>query len=480
MENPDRFERLLAPALLTVALLALGACGDDDGMTGPPPTGSVEVTAATTGSSLDADGYMVAVAGGASQAIGLNATVTAADVATGAQSVELTDVAANCTVAGDNPRNVTVTDGATVTTTFVVTCAPVGSVEITTVTTGDEVDADGYMVSVAGGPAEAIEVSASLTVDLVAAGSQSVELTDVASNCTVAGDNPRDVNVVADGTASTQFDVTCFAPISGQIVFHTDRDGDLEVYVMDEDGSNPINLTNHPTTDAIPAVSPDGTKIAFMSDRDGNFEIYVVNADGSDPVNLTDNLANDQSPAWSPDGSQLLFTSDRSGELQVYVMNADGSGVTNLTNMPGTGNGFADWSPDGSQIVFATGRDGDAEIYVMNADGSGQTNLTNDPGEDLYPTWSPDGSQIAFTTLRGGAGEIYVMNADGSGQTNLTNNAATDQLASWSPDGTQIAFTTFRDGDGEIYVMNADGSGPTNLSSAPASSENIGYPGGWR
>jgi WD40 repeat protein len=372
-------------------ILIVSACGDDDdGMTGPPPTGSVEVTTATTGSSLDADGYAVSVASGAAQAVGVNATITVAGVATGSRSVELSGVAPNCTVAGDNPRNVTVTDGGTVSTTFDVTCAAVGSVQVTTATSGGAIDDDGYMVSVAGGAAQPIGVNETLTVEQVTAGAQSVELTGVASNCTVDGANPRNVNVVADAIASTQFDVTCIAPIENQIVFFTSRDGDTEVYVMDEDGSNPVNLTNDAAgDDQLPTVSPDGTRIAFTTDRDGDNEIYVMNADGSGQTNLTNTPgASDFLPAWSPDGSQILFVTDRDGDLEIYLMNTDGSGPSNLTDDPASDQ-FAAWSPDGTQIVFGTSRDGDLEIYVMNADGTGQTNLSNSPTTAEFPGY-PD------------------------------------------------------------------------------------------
>lgn len=106
---------------MIVALLSLSACGDDE-TTGPQPTGSVEVTTSTTGSSLDPDGYTVIVAGGTGQPIGVEETVTVNEVATDARSVELTDAADNCTVDGDNPRDVTVAADATVSTTFDVNC----------------------------------------------------------------------------------------------------------------------------------------------------------------------------------------------------------------------------------------------------------------------------------------------------------------------------------------------------------------------
>ncbi len=69
-------------------------------------------------------------------------------------------------------------------------------------------------------------------------------------------------------------------PEQAQIAFSTTRDGNYEVYVMDEDGGNPRNLTDHPATDWFPSWSPGGQRIAFTSDRDGNYEIYVMDSDG--------------------------------------------------------------------------------------------------------------------------------------------------------------------------------------------------------
>jgi TolB protein len=64
-------------------------------------------------------------------------------------------------------------------------------------------------------------------------------------------------------------------------------------------------------------------------------EIYLMNADGSNPVNLTNNPADDKNPAWSSDGMQIVFESDRDGNNEIFVMNADGSRQTNLTQSPG-------------------------------------------------------------------------------------------------------------------------------------------------
>ena len=129
------------------------------------------------------------------------------------------------------------------------------------------------------------------------------------------------------------------------------------------------------------------TKIAFSSNRDGNQEIYVMNADGTNPINLTNNPANDLDPFASPDGTKIAFSSNRDGDDEIYVMNADGTNPVNLTNNLADDRGRPIWSPDGTQIFFSSNRDGNQEIYVMNADGSNPVNLTNNPAEDNSPSW---------------------------------------------------------------------------------------------
>ena len=278
-----------------------------------------------------------------------------------------------------------------------------------------------------------------------------------------------------------------------QIAFVSRRDGNPEIYVMDINGGNPQNLTNHPDRDWDPSWSPHGKRIAFVSDRDGHFladmpdipsyEIYVMDADGGNQRRLTNDLSDDRSPSWSPDGKRIVFTSRRKKDadghfnLEIYVMDADDGNQQNLTNNPGEDR-FPSWSPDGKHIVFSSRRDGHFrgnfgithEIYVMDTDGSNQQRLTENRQYDWHPSWSPDGKRIAFSSDRKGDFEnfeIYVMDADGGNQQKLTENRVYDWRPSWSLDAKRITFASERDGNYEIYVMDADGGNPQNLTNNP-------------
>jgi Tol biopolymer transport system component len=146
-----------------------------------------------------------------------------------------------------------------------------------------------------------------------------------------------------------------------------------------------------------PSYSPDGTRIVFRGDLDlvdhsGDEELFIMDADGTNVVQLTANTVFDSAPAFSPDGTQIAFESARdSGDalaLDLYVMNADGSNVRRLTVDPAHDEG-AIWSPDGKKLLFTSDRDGQQEIYGMNADGTGVRRLTDDPAREESPDWQP-------------------------------------------------------------------------------------------
>ena len=246
-----------------------------------------------------------------------------------------------------------------------------------------------------------------------------------------------------------------WAPDCSRIAFASNRPGfspNYDIYMMNPDGTGVVTVVDSPGVDMHPNWSPDGTRLVFSHGhnhwepgpgpgggrwvKDGEVELYVVNVDGTGLRRLTTVPA--AVADWSPDGRRILFGgTQEEGKGEIYVVNADGTGLRQLTNNPAQ-DGHAKWSPDGKRIVFASNREqieefgpanrwdwpgGGLDIYVMDADGSNVTRLTDHPENDILPHWSPDGKWISFTSARisglGGAYEpgpwdIYVMKADGS------------------------------------------------------------------
>ena len=272
---------------------------------------------------------------------------------------------------------------------------------------------------------------------------------------------------------------------NGKIAFVAQGEGrgltqpvNLDIYLMNPDGTEVINLTASAAEDRDPAWSPDGTQIAFSSDRAESrgswpvhMAIYVMNADGTDVRRLTETSEWATQPAWSPDGKRIAFVrpSGASDNDDIFVMNSDGTKITRLTDHAAT-DAQPTWSPDGTRIAFASERDGNWDIYVVGVDGGGLANLTRDlsrnPAPDLNPAWSPDGTMILFRSQRDHDGgpiregtwpdELYVMRVDGSDTTRLTNNVRLEQHPSWAPDGSKIVFGGAGFEEQALYVMNPE------------------------
>ena len=198
-----------------------------------------------------------------------------------------------------------------------------------------------------------------------------------------------------------------------------------------------------------PRLSPDCTRIVFSCWINGIGQIYVMNADGSDPVNLSANGYCDTGPVWSPDGRRVAFSSDRDGDWNLYLMDAGGGGQRRLTGSPGIEQ-HPTWSPDGKNIAFVGDRSGDFDLYVMDVDDAEERRLTDRAGNEYEPCWSPDGSRIACAAnTHGSFWDIMVVDSGDApaGEPRFLIQevkkhwyefSSLNSIA-WSPDGNRIA-----------------------------------------
>lgn len=237
---------------------------------------------------------------------------------------------------------------------------------------------------------------------------------------------------------------------------------DIQVYGADEEGKHRRKLTDSPGEKAEPTWSPDGGRIAFAWETQSQSLIYVMNADGSNPVQLTPTpgppaSAAYDAPEWAPDGRQIAFGTIGGGAI--WVINADGSGQRRLTPTSVVADDPA-WSPDGARIAFWGIENSPsslgAEIYLIDVDGSNLVNLTHTLTGETTPAWSPDGTLIAFSNSAGGSPlQLNVMRPTGTEARRvmtLTDGRWAVQ-ARWSPDGSRIAFSG-RDG---LWTVRLDG-----------------------
>src|SRR5947199_342528 len=360
-------------------------------------TGSIEVKAATTGVDFTPNGYTVLIDVGSLAPLPLNGATTIGGLTAGDHSVRLVGAPGNCTIAGENPRAVHVTAGGvtrdTARTTFAVTCVAVtGTVQVTAPTSGIDLDPNGYTVLLDNGQQQPLAPNGAAVIEGVSGGDHTVLPFGAATNCTIAGDNPRTVHVTTGGTtrdtARTAFAVTRVHV--EKIAFQRGRavQDNPTINVAYADGSNTVSFA--PGTG--PTWTPDGTKLAFAALSCYDYYYYYCYPTGLAVglVQLTSDPS-DAEPAWSPDGTQIAFTSSRGGHPGLWVINAAGGSAPPLITDSPQSVSKPTWSPDGTKLAFTCSVvSGNNDICVINANGTVFVRLTSDPAQDAGPARNPD------------------------------------------------------------------------------------------
>ncbi len=213
-------------------------------------------------------------------------------------------------------------------------------------------------------------------------------------------------------------------------------DRNYDIFLSDLHG-NLKRLTRTDGYDAEATLSPDGKKIVFTSVRDGDLELYSMNADGTDVRRLTNQAGYDGGAFFSPDSKRIVYrafhpTDEKSinryrallaehlvepTQLNLFVMDADGSNSVQITHNQAA-NFCPFFHPGGKKIIFASnagdpkGRNFD--LYLINLDGTGLEQLTFNDTFDGFPLFSPDGRKLVFASNRNAArpGETNIFIAD--------------------------------------------------------------------
>ena len=277
-----------------------------------------------------------------------------------------------------------------------------------------------------------------------------------------------------------------------RIAYVSDRTGAPQIYIIQSDGANDIQLTFEGWNEH-PFWSPDGSRIYFISDRGQGPALWSMRADGSDqqevlfvpgsigyalspngehvaylqpgPAGIQlflDGLLWSEFPGqrlslqWAPDSQNIVLEIDYA--KTVGIMNIASSEVSSLTD-PAYASWNPGWSPDGRSVVFASTKDGNAGIYTLSLAQPTFVRLTPLNAWSQAPSWSPDGSLVAHITGEGGGQwGLYVVDPAGNNRFHLFSPVFPEAPAVWSSDSQQLAFLV-QDGDDEIAVIRRDGTG---------------------
>ena len=240
--------------------------------------------------------------------------------------------------------------------------------------------------------------------------------------------------------------------------------------IMDEDGANPIFLTNGSYMVLTPRFNPTAQMIAYMSYIGNRPRVYLFDIETGKQEMLGNFPNMTFSPRFSPDGNQVALTLETGGNSDIYLMDLRTRSTRRLTTDPAIDTAPS-FSPDGRQIAFESDRGGGQQIYVMNIDGSNQHRISFSPGANGTPVWSPRGDLIAFTKRQGTTFNIGVMRPDGSGE-RLISTGGRDEGPTWAPNGRVLMFGRETPGRGsQVWSVDVTGRNERRVATPTSASD---------
>ncbi len=249
-----------------------------------------------------------------------------------------------------------------------------------------------------------------------------------------------------------------------KIAYETYVNNNWEIFVMNADGSNPVNITQTPNIqEHYPQISPDGSKLCFVADegegREAVRTLYVADIDGKNRKKIADHA---REPFWSPDGKVIGFLSQEFPKFNVMDYYTKGMNFYDLATGVITPHVNAakihhlynpSWSKNGKWIVSTVhaGMGYGHAILLIEADG---TNIFNLGIPGCRPCLSPDGGQIAW-----GAGDHEIAAAPidldsahpkvGTWRIHIMDETNKIYHVDWSPDSRFLSISRGPDGEGD-------------------------------
>ncbi|MCW8866422.1 MAG: hypothetical protein OQK09_14340 [Colwellia sp.] len=237
-----------------------------------------------------------------------------------------------------------------------------------------------------------------------------------------------------------------FSSNSKEVLYLSNADGDLELYVSNIEKGTTRQLTNNTLDDTQASWSPDGNWIAFTGRVDADLEVFVISADGKNKRRLTHHADGiDYSSVWSNDGKKLLYISQTKKSYRLVELTLK----DNRKNILIEGElelKSPKWSPDNNFISYITGEGKTSRLNIIDVATKKATPLTSfNKEQHINFNWAPNSQSIVFCARRDKVIDLYNIDVKTKKETRLTDLWTIDTEADYSPNGEKLLFLSSRE-----------------------------------
>lgn len=248
--------------------------------------------------------------------------------------------------------------------------------------------------------------------------------------------------------------------MDSQFIFQCRQDNKINIFTLDDDGRNLTQITDSPTRNFDPSVSPDGKWIVFIASGKDNDEVHMMRLDGTERSSVIVSPSVCINPCFSPDGQRIAYVKAGQQGWAIHIVNCDGTDEKQVIsgNVPY----YPVFTTEGNHIIY-----GEGTLFIVETNGSRNRRLfKRRKGDYEKVAIHPNGKDIAFVEVHCHSTEneyeyrytYDVLTADlaGSRIIKVSNSVRSANSPTFSPDGKRIAFIGEASEEHPLYIYTAD------------------------